>query len=281
MMGQGSVVFSMLRLVSRIRSGSFVSGTHTSVIIGSRSGYTDMADQRHSLRTVHRAVVSSGLVATLISVPPFLVAISLTTAICSATEAADIPVISYSSVVSSCQAVCVSPEFVLLMILIISVSSSSQRPMVTPQFSVSLAVVAAANTPPGNAMRTACDTLGIPCSFKVASVITASVPSEPMSSRVMSYPAADFRALDPVWIIEPSASTAVRLSTLSRIEPYLTAVDPLQRQAHIPPMEAPGPGSSGNQSPLLRSISLSSRYPSPASTRTSRSSSFSSTTFFM
>jgi len=67
MMGQGSVVFSMLRLVSRIRSGSFVSGTHTSVIIGSRSGYTDMADQRHSLRTVHRAVVSSGLVATLIS----------------------------------------------------------------------------------------------------------------------------------------------------------------------------------------------------------------------
>ena len=104
----------------------------------------------------------------------------------------------------------------------------------TPQLSVSLAIIAASFTPPGKAIRIACDTLGIPCNFNVASVIIAKVPSEPINKRVISYPAEDFLALDPVLITVPSGSTAVRLSTFSRMEPYLTAVDPLQRHAHIP-----------------------------------------------
>jgi len=47
-------------------------------------------------------------------------------------------------------------------------------------------------------------------------------------------PAEDFLALDPVFMIDPSLSTAVRFSTFSRIDPYRTAVDPLHRQAHMP-----------------------------------------------
>ena len=45
----------------------------------------------------------------------------------------------------------------------------------------------------------------------------------------------------------------------------------LQRQAHIPPTVAPGPGSRGNQRPLSLRKSLSCKYPKPACTLTSRS----------
>ena len=54
---------------------------------------------------------------------------------------------------------------------------------------------------------------------RVASVMTASVPSDPTSRRVKSYPAALLRARDPVRTTVPSCSTAVRLSTFSRIVP--------------------------------------------------------------
>jgi hypothetical protein len=39
------------------------------------------------------------------------------------------------------------------------------------------------HSPLGKEMRSACDTLGIPCNFSVASVIIASVPSEPAEER--------------------------------------------------------------------------------------------------
>ena len=55
-----------------------------------------------------------------------------------------------------------------------------------------------------------------------------------INNKVYSIPAEDFLALDPVLMIDPSLNTAVRFSTFSRIEPYRTAVDPLQRQAHMP-----------------------------------------------
>ena len=41
---------------------------------------------------------------------------------------------------------------------------------------------------------------GIPCSFKVSSVINPKVPSDPTISFVKSYPAADFFDLSPVLI---------------------------------------------------------------------------------
>lgn len=110
-------------------------------------------------------------------------------------------------------------------------------------------------------------TLGIPCNLRVASVTMPRVPSLPIKSRVMSYPAEDFLepnkikaiklinrsvsiistsclellkfivhstqlysylALEPVLTIVPSLNTAVKLSTFSLMLPYRTAVDPLQ-----------------------------------------------------
>ena len=48
-----------------------------------------------------------------------------------------------------------------------------------------------------------CDlfTLGIPCSFRVASVMTARVPSDPINSRVRSYPEEYGRRDDRVWLV--------------------------------------------------------------------------------
>jgi hypothetical protein len=46
-------------------------------------------------------------------------------------------------------------------------------------------------------------TLTLACRRSVASVITASVPSEPTSRRVRSYPADDLRARPPVVMTSP------------------------------------------------------------------------------
>ena len=53
----------------------------------------------------------------------------------------------------------------------------------------------------------------------VASQIRPSVPSEPIISRVRSYPAEDLRALECVRKTSPRALTTVTASTFSRIAP--------------------------------------------------------------
>lgn len=60
---------------------------------------------------------------------------------------------------------------------------------------------------------------GMPYRRTVTSVMMASVPSEPTSKRVRSYPADDLRARLPVCTISPLASTAVSASTFSRMVP--------------------------------------------------------------
>ena len=71
----------------------------------------------------------------------------------------------------------------------------------------------------GNAMRSATACSGIACSRTVTSVITASVPSDPIRSPVRSYPADVFAARLPVRITRPSASTASSASVFARIFP--------------------------------------------------------------
>ena len=51
------------------------------------------------------------------------------------------------------------------------------------------------------------------------SVMTPSVPSEPTSSPLKSYPADDLRARPPTSTTSPLGSTAVSPSTLSRMVP--------------------------------------------------------------
>ena len=65
--------------------------------------------------------------------------------------------------------------------------------------------------------------LGKGISFKVASVITAKVPSDPINKCVRLYPVEFFNTFAPVRIIFPSAITASRLNTYSRVTPYFTA----------------------------------------------------------
>ena len=57
-----------------------------------------------------------------------------------------------------------------------------------------------------------------------------------------SYPAEDFLALEPVFIILPSDITTLRPITFSFIVPYLTAVVPEALVAAMPPIEAFAPG---------------------------------------
>ena len=60
---------------------------------------------------------------------------------------------------------------------------------------------------------------GMPCRRSWISVMTPSVPSLPMNSRVRSYPVAALRTRPPVRTTRPSAITTVRPSTLSRMVP--------------------------------------------------------------
>mmetsp|Transcript_20776 Transcript_20776/g.53584 ORF Transcript_20776/g.53584 Transcript_20776/m.53584 type:complete len:205 (+) Transcript_20776:2041-2655(+) len=112
---------------------------------------------------------------------------------------------------------------------------------------------------------------GMCCTFSTTSVTMPSVPSAPTKIEVRSYPAELFFALCPVLTIVPSASTAVSDITFSRITPYLTAFGPLHPVDTIPPMVAPGPGSTPKKSPSFFSCSFNVCQPMPGSTTTSRS----------
>ncbi len=61
-----------------------------------------------------------------------------------------------------------------------------------------------------------------------------SVPSEPTNSWLRSGPD-DWRALPPVWMRRPSASTTSRPMTMSSILPYRVESWPAPRQASQPP----------------------------------------------
>ena len=88
----------------------------------------------------------------------------------------------------------------------------------TPDWMIWMQVSTASSTP-GKAQTAAEIASGMPARRSVTSTITPSVPSDPTKSRVRSYPADDLRALVPVRIVRPSASTTVSPSTLSRIVP--------------------------------------------------------------
>eukprot|EP00967_Tisochrysis_lutea_P018763 scaffold21262_cov30-Tisochrysis_lutea.AAC.2 len=101
----------------------------------------------------------------------------------------------------------------------------------------------AASARVGKRQEAAAPAGGMACRRRVTSVMTARVPSDPISSRVKSYPAELLRARPPVRITSPEASTAVRPSTFSRMVPYRTAEVPEAPVATMPPMEASAPGS--------------------------------------
>mmetsp|Transcript_11009 Transcript_11009/g.36191 ORF Transcript_11009/g.36191 Transcript_11009/m.36191 type:complete len:496 (+) Transcript_11009:321-1808(+) len=266
--GQSRSEASSCRLLSEMSSSSFESGTQTSVIIGSFPGLTAIADQSASFLAFQSSFISCSAVATFTLPAPRSRQSLVTCLSCSCTPAAE-PVTSNIMCVRSGKLK--RPAFASFSIRIMTSSMSSARPTCTPD-RITACVASAAAEMLGKSHIKAAACFGSCCTRSVASVMTASVPSLPISSRVRSYPAALLRARDAVLTMRPSESTAVMEMTLSRIVPYRTAVLPEQRQAHIPPMLAPGPGSSGKKSPCGLSISFSSTYPSPASTVTSSSS---------
>ena len=105
---------------------------------------------------------------------------------------------------------------------------------------------------------------GLPCNFKLISVMKPSVPSEPNIKCVRSYPAEDFLALVPVLIILPSGSTTSKPRTCSLIVPNFTVFVPDALVAHIPPIEALAPGSTGKKSPVSRKNEFKSFLVTPA-----------------
>mmetsp|Transcript_9743 Transcript_9743/g.22986 ORF Transcript_9743/g.22986 Transcript_9743/m.22986 type:complete len:303 (+) Transcript_9743:650-1558(+) len=159
-----------------------------------------------------------------------------------------------------------------------SISSARARgiPSCTAAHTVSVAPLRS-----GKGQIAASTSSGWPCSRRATSVITPSVPSDPMKRLVMSYPALLFRARVPVSSTEPSAITTVNPITLSRIVPYRTALVPDAAVAVIPPRVASAPGSTVKVSPVCRSSSLSCSRVTPAWTLQSRSSSLTSTIWFI
>ena len=101
---------------------------------------------------------------------------------------------------------------------IVQASRSSTR--VTPAPAATIVAAARhADSTSGKARRrtTACS--GMPWSRSVSSVITPSVPSEPISSPSRSYPADVFGARLPARTTRPPGSTASSASVLARIFP--------------------------------------------------------------
>ena len=87
---------------------------------------------------------------------------------------------------------------------------------------------------------------GLGYSRNVASVTRASVPSEPVTSCVRSYPVEVFTNLPPDLSTVPSASTISSPRTLCLVTPYFTARDPPAFVPMLPPMDAVcSPGSTG------------------------------------
>ena len=72
----------------------------------------------------------------------------------------------------------------------------------------------------------------------MARVTSASVPSDPITSWVRSYPLVDFTNLPPVVITSPVPRTASRPRTWWRVTPYLTARIPPALVDTLPPNEA-------------------------------------------
>lgn len=123
-----------------------------------------------------------------------------------------------------------------------------------------------------NAQTTTLWNLARLANFKVACVIIPRVPSEPMNSRLISYPELFFLVPDFVLIMDPSARTIVRDSTQpSLIDPYLAAFIPEHPVAIMPPILAPINGSTGKN--RFSAFSWEFRYvhSTPAWTVTSRS----------
>ncbi len=109
-------------------------------------------------------------------------------------------------------------------------------------------------------------------SFRVASVMTASVPSEPISSRVRSYPTTPLVVETPVRISSPPAVTARRPRVFSRGVPYLTARGPAELYARLPPTvhTAALVGSGGQKKPWAAAASCTSWLVTPGSTTINR-----------
>lgn len=145
--------------------------------------------------------------------------------------------------------------------------------------------------------------------LSVASVTIPNVPSAPMNNLVVSNPALDFRARWRVLITSPEGSTTVYMlisisltasppsprapQQIRKVQkdlggkrtkfknhsalavPYRTALVPLHPVPHIPPIVAPGPGSSGKNRGIPCSFkwALRSSHLTPGCTITSPSAS--------
>mmetsp|Transcript_68634 Transcript_68634/g.138018 ORF Transcript_68634/g.138018 Transcript_68634/m.138018 type:complete len:224 (+) Transcript_68634:421-1092(+) len=159
-------------------------------------------------------------------------------------------------------------------------SRSSHLARGMPTWSIAAAALAAPSTE-SNRTTAAVTAEGRGCNFTWISVMTPSVPSDPTSRRVKSYPAEDLRARVPVRNTSPAAVTAVHPSTVSLMVPYRTAAVPEAPHAAMPPMLASAPGSTMKLSPVCLSSRFRCSRVTPASTRASMSSGFTSSTEFM
>ena len=83
---------------------------------------------------------------------------------------------------------------------------------------------------------TACAISGLGKIRRVASVVMASSPSEPVSSPSKSYPAWSM-PLPPTRTISPSANTTSRPRRLLVVVPYLRQCTPPEFSAMLPPIE--------------------------------------------
>ncbi len=99
-----------------------------------------------------------------------------------------------------------------------------------------LSTARAADSMPQNVARSVACAAGFGTSRRTIFVMMASVPSEPTSSCVRSYPTTFFTVFPPVVTISPVGSTASRPSTYFFVVPYLNARGPPAHSATFPPM---------------------------------------------
>ena len=123
--------------------------------------------------------------------------------------------------------------------------------------------------------------LGLSKSLIFAAVIIPRVPSEPINKFVKLYPADDFFALAPVFIISPFGKTTVKPEMIVLIVPYFTAIVPDADVAAIPPRAASAPGSIGKKTPSSLRYSFNCYLVTLACTLQSKSSALTLNTLFI
>mmetsp|Transcript_19769 Transcript_19769/g.34000 ORF Transcript_19769/g.34000 Transcript_19769/m.34000 type:complete len:220 (-) Transcript_19769:869-1528(-) len=178
--GAGRKVWLRSSAVWRMHSASRDIGTHTSVVHTSAPGFKAPAAQNASLRALHMLCFSSGVFVQARSLPPCFFARSFTIPMISST-ALGLPLnsknrcgfrgrLKFAWMFTACT---------------IAESSNSTLPTWHPLCMICITHFEASSTELKFATATD-DIAGMRCSFKVASVTSPRVPSDPMKRRVRS-----------------------------------------------------------------------------------------------